>query len=400
MSNPSGGYARLAEKVASTGYTDCHLGDLFKSRRERGRAGLPLLSVTQSDGLVDREDVERKQDTALAPDDHLLVKPGDIAYNMMRMWQGAFGVADREGLVSPAYVVLAPKANVDSKYIGFLLRSPRMQYLLWAYSYGLTDDRLRLYFQDFAKIPARIHNRATQPIIASLLSASEGRIALQRALLENTIQLRAGTLNRLLQPRSKAELAAWREFEFGDLADRIRTAFIPSKEPVQSFCIELENVEPAIGQLVGESKTTPDSSGKLRFNTNDVLFGKLRPYLQKYWVADRAGVCSSEFWVLRASASVCTSDFLACLLQSDKFMRAVAASAGSKMPRAEWDFVAVTTLTVPPMERQGEICSVIRRFDQQIRALRDYIAALETEHKNLLKTLFRIKADGLQQVKS
>ena len=79
------------------GWRQCRMGDLFESRRERGRPGLPLLSVTMNDGLVDREDLDRKQDSALAPEEHLLVKPGDIAYNMMRMWQGAFGLAHKEG---------------------------------------------------------------------------------------------------------------------------------------------------------------------------------------------------------------------------------------------------------------------------------------------------------------
>lgn len=393
MSESSVGYALRTEDLAPEGMTDCRLGDLFTSRRERGRDGLPLLSVTQSDGLVDREDIERKQETALAPEEHLLVKPGDIAYNMMRMWQGAFGLADKEGLVSPAYVVLAPRACVNASYLSFLLRSPRMQYLLWAYSYGLTDDRLRLYFQDFAKIPAWIHGEADQAIIASLLSASADRVARQKELLENTIRLRAGTLNRLLHARSKAERATWREFEFGDLVNRIRSAFVPSKASFQSLCIELENVEPSIGQLTGQSTTTPDSSAKLCFRSGDVLFGKLRPYLRKYWVADREGVCSSEFWVLRTAEGVCTPEFLACLLQSDTFMRAVAASAGSKMPRAEWDFVAATTLTVPTVERQAEICGVIQSFDRQIRTQREYIALLEVEHRSRLRDLFRTKAD-------
>ena len=99
------------------------MGDLFESRRERGRPGLPLLSVTMNDGLVDREDLDRKQDSALAPEEHLLVKPGDIAYNMMRMWQGAFGLAHKEGLVSPAYVVLQPKQHTFPGYFARLFRT-------------------------------------------------------------------------------------------------------------------------------------------------------------------------------------------------------------------------------------------------------------------------------------
>ena len=63
------------------------LGDLFISRREKGKSGLPTLSVTLTDGLVNRKTLERKTDTNLAENEHLLVKGGDIAYNMMRMWQ-------------------------------------------------------------------------------------------------------------------------------------------------------------------------------------------------------------------------------------------------------------------------------------------------------------------------
>lgn len=364
------------------------LGDLFESRRERGRAGLPLMSVTMSDGLVDRNDVDRKQDSSLTPEDHLLVAPGDIAYNMMRMWQGAFGLANKEGLVSPAYVVLRPKPGINSQYLSYLLQSPRMRYLLWAYSYGLTDDRLRLYFQDFARIPARVHGESQQSNITSLLHASEKRISVCRDLLDNTIKLRTSTLNRMLSPISKQDRLTWREFEFGDLVERVRSTFAPAKAEVQQVCIELENIEPGIGQVIGQTITTRESSTKLRFNAGEILFGKLRPYLRKYWIADRNGVCSSEFWVLRSVSTRCSSEFLACLLQSNAFMRAVAASAGSKMPRAEWDYVVGTTLLVPSKSRQVEICGALYLIDQQVEKLRKYISALEREHQGLLEKLF------------
>ena len=132
------------------------LGNFFTSRRERGSPGLPLLSVTRNDGLIDRSALDRKMESSLAESDYLLVREGDIAYNMMRMWQGASGLARKKGLVSPAYVVLAPKSNIDPQYAAHLFKSPRMVHLFWAYSYGLTSDRLRLYYTDFAKIPAVI----------------------------------------------------------------------------------------------------------------------------------------------------------------------------------------------------------------------------------------------------
>ncbi len=85
------------------------LGDFFTIRRERGTPGLPMLSVTMNNGVVTRESLNRKMETNLSDEEHLLVRKDDIVYNMMRMWQGASGLADRDGLISPAYVVLAPK---------------------------------------------------------------------------------------------------------------------------------------------------------------------------------------------------------------------------------------------------------------------------------------------------
>jgi type I restriction enzyme S subunit len=112
------------------------------------------MSVTMNDSLVLRDDLDRRTESALRPDQHLLVRKGDIAYNMMRMWQGACGLATADGIVSPAYVVLAPKSGIDSRFAYHWFKSTRMIHLFWAYSHGLTEDRLRLYFDEFAEIPA------------------------------------------------------------------------------------------------------------------------------------------------------------------------------------------------------------------------------------------------------
>ncbi len=98
------------------------LGDYFSSRRERGTPGLPTLSVTLDRGLIFRDELERRTDTTLSPEEHLRVYPGDIAYNMMRMWQGASGLANSDAIVSPAYVVLAPKKTIDPKFAADLFK--------------------------------------------------------------------------------------------------------------------------------------------------------------------------------------------------------------------------------------------------------------------------------------
>jgi len=195
------------------------LGDLFSSRREKGRAGLPTLSVTLNDGLVTRDDLDRKQDTNLSPEEHLLVKPGDIAYNMMRMWQGAFGLADCEGLVSPAYVVLEANAGVDPQYASYLFETKRMAYLFWAYSYGITDDRLRLYYPDFAQIRVTVPPRQVQKRLSSVLLTWDRAEAVIQKLIANSQMQKAALATQLLTPGDRTLRKMSRHKRLRDLVD-------------------------------------------------------------------------------------------------------------------------------------------------------------------------------------
>src|SRR5438309_10076626 len=105
------------------GWHETKLGHLFQNRRSRGEAGLPTLSVTLNGGLVRRDSLDRKMDTNLTPEEHLLVRKGDIAYNMMRMWQGASGLADHDALISPAYVVLEATEGIDPLFASYFFKT-------------------------------------------------------------------------------------------------------------------------------------------------------------------------------------------------------------------------------------------------------------------------------------
>jgi type I restriction enzyme S subunit len=144
------------------------LGEVFKERKEPGKVNLPIASVSIESGLTLRPSLDRRVETNLMEEDHALVKKNDIAYNMMRMWQGACGLAMADCCVSPAYVVMTPAPDVLPNFAFHMLRSPSMIKLLHGYSQGIVDDRLRLYPANFNQIPVNLPPLGLQRAVADI----------------------------------------------------------------------------------------------------------------------------------------------------------------------------------------------------------------------------------------
>ena len=178
-------------------------GSLFSHRTMRGESGLPIYSVTMNDGMVRRDSLERKVDDIEDAAGNKKCLRNDIAYNMMRMWQGAMGVAPEDCLVSPAYVVLAPRKDVVPQFFQYLFKLPSMLALLTAHSRGLTKDRLRLYFDDFASMTLRCPGAMEQKRIADFLSSLDDCIAAQSKVLESLKTHKKGLMQQLF-PSSEA----------------------------------------------------------------------------------------------------------------------------------------------------------------------------------------------------
>ena len=128
-------------------------GQLFIQRNQTGFADLPILEVSLKTGvrIRDFETSARKQ-VMSDRDKYKLAAKDDIAYNMMRMWQGAVGVAPVDGLVSPAYVVARPLEGTDPRYYANLFRTAVYISEVDKCSRGIVKDRNRLYWEDFKQM--------------------------------------------------------------------------------------------------------------------------------------------------------------------------------------------------------------------------------------------------------
>ena len=163
--------------------------------------------------------------------------------------------------------------------------------------------------------------------------------------------------------------------------------------------VGLENIMSQTGQYV-QTGIEVDLTENLTFEVGDILFGKLRPYLRKYWRAEFSGTASSEFVIIKGSSL--NLNFLFWAIQSDSFINDVDSSTyGSKMPRASWEYMKNIKLPFPEsIEEQTQIADFLDKkvaqldkvkslLEEQINTLENYRQSLiyETVTKGLDKTV-------------
>lgn len=153
-------------------------GRLFGHRVETGFPDLPILEVSLRTGVRvrDMENLKRKQ-VMSQKEKYKRAAKGDIAYNMMRMWQGAVGPAPVDGLVSPAYVVVKPYDEANSSYYSYLFRTAAYMQEVNKFSRGIVADRNRLYWESFKQMPSLVPPRPEQDQIVAYLRVQDAHIA-------------------------------------------------------------------------------------------------------------------------------------------------------------------------------------------------------------------------------
>lgn len=160
-------------------WSNLELSSLLKNRREKNPKNLELLSVSISDGVRLASSSDRDLNTSADTTNYLKVHKGDLVYNSMRMWQGSSGVSRYEGFVSPAYTVLAPNKQVDTTFFGYYFKTPRLIYLFYKYSQGMTSDTWSLKYPNFSEIKADVPTYEEQTKIARILVTIDEKIRFQ-----------------------------------------------------------------------------------------------------------------------------------------------------------------------------------------------------------------------------
>ena len=176
---------------------------------------------------------------------------------------------------------------------------------------------------------------------------------------------------------------AWEQRKLSDLITRVSEMYNQPDLPR----VEYEDINPGQGTLNKELSSKGSAKSGIVFEPEDVLYGKLRPYLMNWLFPQFKGVAVGDFWVLRPTA--CDASFLFRFIQSERFRYYSNISSGSKMPRADWAFVSKGNYLVPKnREEQYRIGTLFSHLDSLITLHQRKLDALKKIKSALLEKMF------------
>ena len=385
----------------------------FDEVKERDHPEEPMLSVTITKGVIrQREllaDSSKKDNSNQDKSAYKLVRPGDIAYNKMRAWQGAVGVSDYHGIVSPAYVVERPREGASSRYLHYLLRTPAFAKEAERWSYGITSDMWSLRPEHFKMIYGCLPPLSEQAAIVRFLDHADRRIrryirakqkliALleeqKQALIQQSVTGQIDVRTGLPYPAYKPSGVEW----LGDVPEhwevrRLKSKLRPVDRRSSSGAETLLSLRRDLGVVVyAEHFSRPPQGATLvgykLVEAGQLVINRLQANNGLLFCSGLSGVVSPDYSVF-APRSPVDMEYLGNLLRTVTYkahFRRESTGLGTGSAgflRLYDDRLLATPVALPPLEEQStllvslseitaSLCRAIGRQHVEIGLLREY----------------------------
>ena len=195
--------------------------------------------------------------------------------------------------------------------------------------------------------------------------------------------------------RFKGYTDDWEQRKFGDFVQRqSETRMSDNDFP----CVEYEDVIAGQGILNRELRNKEVNKTGIVFSEEDVLYGKLRPYLHNWLNPDFKGVAVGDWWVLKPQDI--DKNFLYRLIQTPQFDTAANQSSGTKMPRADWKLISNLKFRVPnSIEEQEKIGNHFNNLDNLIALHQRKCDELQKVKKYMLQKMFPKKGEKVPEIR-
>ena len=228
-----------------------------------------------------------------------------------------------------------------------------------------------------------------QEKIADFLTTVDRQIDIQSQRVEAMKTRKKGLLQKIFSQELRfkdeqgREYPEW-EFElFGNIVARKSATAISNSELPG---VEYEDIVSGEGRLNKDIRKKECTKKGITFDVGDVLYGKLRPYLENWLLPNFRGIAIGDFWVL--SSITMTAAYLYYYLQSEEFSKTANTSIGTKMPRADWKLVKAINMSVPSFPEQQKIADFLTAVDKQLELEEKRLETMKIIKKGLLQQMF------------
>lgn len=223
---------QLIPGLRFSGYNDVweqrELGECFDERTERSADG-ELIAVTINSGVVKASELNRHDNSSEDKSNYKVVRVNDIAYNSMRMWQGASGYSQYDGILSPAYTVAVPRENINPVFFSYMFKKTDMIHEFQINSQGLTSDTWNLKFPAFSTISANVPKSEEQQAIGNYFTNLDHLITLHQNEYDKLLIMKKTMLEKMF-PKNGSEVpevrfsefdGAWGYRKLGTISDKV-----------------------------------------------------------------------------------------------------------------------------------------------------------------------------------
>ncbi|KRU21656.1 restriction endonuclease subunit S [Psychrobacter piscatorii] len=380
----------LASKIGEVFEVTSGATPLRSNKEFFKNANIPWVKTTDLNNAVITHTEEQISKVALKSTSVKMLPKGTVFVAMYGGFNqiGRTGLLANEATCNQALSAIYPNENIDSR---FLLDYLNHNVKLWKSFAASSRKDPNITKGDVLAFPFNFPNIAEQTKIATFLSAVDTKIDELTQKHELLSEYKKGMMQQLFSQKLRfkaddgSDFEDWEESLIGNVFTNKSESFNPKVEN-NLPCIELEHLSQGTGTILGTTDSKNQKSTKNVFERSNVLYGKLRPYLNKFAQPDFKGVCSTEIWVL--TGIEISNNYLYQYIQSEGFSELTSIQSGSKMPRADWKTVASAVMSYPCCEEQTKIANFLTAIDQKIDNVAEQIDHAKTWKKGLLQQMF------------
>lgn len=325
----------------------------------------------------------------------------DLLYGRLRPYLNKHDVVTFDGICSTDILVFRFKNKITAKYINYYFDTVDFIKYVVKNSNGINLPRVSAKEIGLYKIKLPPINE--QQRIVNIIESLFVKLDRAKELIENTLaqfeenkmailhKAFTGELTAKWRKENNIDLSSWKKCELKEVFKVVKDKYNPQTENQIVNYIGLENIETSKG-IISKNNSSEVKSIKTKFKKDDVLYGKLRPYLNKHDVVNFDGICSTDILVFRFD-NINTAKYINYYFNLPMFIQyAVENSSGINLPRVSEKTISKYKISLPIIEEQQEIVNILDRLlakYNKIKNLEQQLEKIELLKKAILAKAFR-----------